>query len=64
MPEAMEEYQRALEIDPQHFAAHNNLANALSSARRIAEAIGQFRAASRARPDFAEVYVNLGGSAG
>ena len=53
-------WQTVVERWPINSRAHYNLGDALGTAGRIPEAIAQFEAALRLRPDFAEVHNNLG----
>jgi tetratricopeptide (TPR) repeat protein len=60
LPEAITEYQTALQIDPSFVEARNNLANALAQTPgRLAEAIAEYQAALRIRPDLAAAHYNL-----
>ena len=58
--EAIEQYQRALQIMPDYAKAHNNLGVVLAGEGRWAEAIGQYERALQLEPDYAEVHNNLG----
>ncbi|HVU87003.1 MAG TPA: tetratricopeptide repeat protein [Pirellulales bacterium] len=59
-PQAIEQYQIVLELEPEKAATHrNNLAYALISAGRTTEAIAQYEAALRADPESAEAHNNL-----
>ena len=49
-------------MQPDSFDAHYNLANALVSQEKFAEAIEHYRAAVRLRPDDANAEANLGGA--
>jgi tetratricopeptide (TPR) repeat protein len=44
--------------------AHNNLGNALQGQRKLTEAIAEFRAAIRLKPDFAEAHYHVGDALG
>jgi len=63
-PAAAECYQRALALDSEcgfhHAEAHNNLGTLLVDEDRIEEAESCYRAALRARPEFAEAHKNRG----
>jgi tetratricopeptide (TPR) repeat protein len=59
--EAIDEYQKALEIEPDFLEARYNLANALSSLGRPTEAIDQYHKAFEINPGNAEAHNNLGG---
>jgi len=58
--DAIAHYERALEIDPNHAGAHNNLGVALAAQGRIADAISHFQRAVAIRPDYANAHSNLG----
>ena len=58
--EAIKNYERALQLDPDYFEAHNNLANALNAAGRPQEALAHFEQALRLKPDSATIHFNLG----
>ena len=57
--EAVEAYERALEIEPDYGFAHNNLGNALDKVGRHEEAIGHFRKALELDPAYSEAHHNL-----
>jgi tetratricopeptide (TPR) repeat protein len=60
LPEAIAEYETALQIEPDFVEAHNNLANALAqSPGRLPEAIAEYQAALRIQPGSAAVHCNL-----
>ena len=58
--EAIQQYQRALEIKPDFVEARYNLANALAAQGRSTEAVEQYQKAFEYRPDNAEEHNNLG----
>ncbi|MBZ5638468.1 MAG: tetratricopeptide repeat protein [Acidobacteriia bacterium] len=58
--EAIEDYERALRLNPGFADAHNNLGNALLRLRRTEEAIEHYRKALRLEPNSAKVLNNLG----
>jgi tetratricopeptide (TPR) repeat protein len=58
--EAIDIFERLLEIDPRHAIALNNLGAALSKLSQYQQAEKYFRAAVKERPDFADAYSNLG----
>jgi protein O-mannosyl-transferase len=60
LPEAVDELETALQIDPQDPRGHNNLGNAFYKAGRLAEAIEQYRIALQLDPRQAEAHCNLG----
>jgi tetratricopeptide (TPR) repeat protein len=60
LPEAIAQFQTALQIDPDYAEAHYNLGLALKKAGRIPEAIAQYDDALRINPDYAEAHSNLG----
>jgi protein O-GlcNAc transferase len=57
---AVESIGRAIRLDGNQAAFHNNLGLALVSQGRVAEAIASFRRALELRPDYAGAYNNLG----
>ena len=57
--EAVQAYERALEIEPDYGYAHNNLGNALTQVGKRAEAIGHFRKALELDASYAEAHHNL-----
>jgi tetratricopeptide (TPR) repeat protein len=60
IPEALSEYQRAIELDPDNADARNALGILLHvSYRRPAEAIEHYQKALEARPNFSEARTNL-----
>jgi tetratricopeptide (TPR) repeat protein len=58
--EAMENYQKALAINPSYEDALNNMGYALAGQKRNAEAIPYYERALRVRPNHVEVNNNLG----
>jgi protein O-mannosyl-transferase len=58
--EAMENYRRALQINPAYEDALNNLGYALAGQKKYLEAIPLYEAALRIRPNHVEVHNNLG----
>ena len=58
--QAIESYQKALQIKPGHADAHNNLANALREFGRLEDAIESFNRALQIKPDYPEAHFNLG----
>jgi len=60
MVEAMEQYQKALEIRPQYGLAHNNLGLVLFRQGRVDEAMEHYQRALAVQPDYADAHVNLG----
>jgi len=58
--EAIEHYERALQIEPKHYTAHNNLGNALVRQGRIDEGIPHFHEAIRLRPRDGMYHNSLG----
>jgi tetratricopeptide (TPR) repeat protein len=53
-------YRTTLELNPDAWAAHNNLGTILSTQNQPQEAIEHYRAAIRARHDYVAAYTNLG----
>ena len=58
--EAIEHYQRAIQIDPNYAEAQNNLGAALAAEGRFDEAIENYHKAIQIRPNFAYALNNLG----
>jgi tetratricopeptide (TPR) repeat protein len=58
--EAIDQYRKALEIEPGYALAHNNLGLALARSGRVEEAIDQYRDALKLKSDFAQAHYNLG----
>ena len=58
--EAMEHYQKAIQIDPNYAEAQNNLGAALAAEGRFDEAIENYHRAIQIRPYFAYALNNLG----
>ncbi|HEY8747234.1 MAG TPA: tetratricopeptide repeat protein [Tepidisphaeraceae bacterium] len=58
--EAIDEYRRALSLDPRFAEASNNLGLMLLEMGQVPDAMGAFREALRLRPDFPEAQYNLG----
>ena len=60
LDEAVACYRRALQLQPDHAEAHNNLGNALQDQGKLDEAVACYRRALQLKPDFAEAHNNLG----
>jgi Tfp pilus assembly protein PilF len=60
MPEAIRDYERALELNPDFADAHVNLATALLQTGKGGEAVGHYARALRIRPDFAKAHNDFG----
>jgi len=58
--EAIEHYEKALEISPHWATAHYNLGNALLLRGRVVAAIAHYKEALKANPRLAEAYQNSG----
>jgi protein O-mannosyl-transferase len=58
--EAIEHFQRALQLKPDYADAHYNLGIAFAQTDRIEDAINQYEQALRLAPDSAETHNNLG----
>jgi tetratricopeptide (TPR) repeat protein len=58
--EAIIQYQKALEIDPEYAKAHYNLGNALFQKGRVDEAMEHYQKALKIQPQYAEAHNNLG----
>ena len=57
---AVEFYQKAINIKPDHVDAYNNMGIALKIQGKLEEAIEAFKKALSLQPDYAEVYINMG----
>ena len=60
LDEAVTEFRKALEIDPDYPEANNNLGYALTKKGKWADAIPFYRAALRVRPNYSQAHNNLG----
>jgi len=60
LPEAIAEYQKALQLQPDYVGALSNLGAALIQAGQFAAAIGPLHEALRLNPDDVEAHSNLG----
>jgi tetratricopeptide (TPR) repeat protein len=60
LPEAIACFERALQLRPDYFEAHNNLGLALTQAGRPAEAVPHLEAALRLKPAAHQAHNNLG----
>jgi tetratricopeptide (TPR) repeat protein len=60
LPEAVQHYERALQLKPDYTDAYYNLGNALATQGKVAEAIQHYERALQLEPDYAEVHCNLG----
>ncbi len=58
--EAVQIYEKALEVEPRYAAIHFNLGNLLLARRKLDQAAGHYKEAIHARPDFPEAYWALG----
>lgn len=59
LPEAVAQYRKAVQIDPQFFDAQNNLGTALMRTGAMADAVEPLRAAVRLRPALPGPWANL-----
>jgi len=59
MPEAIQEYEHAIRIEPDSAEAHYNLGKALLQEGRLEEAMAHFEQALRIQPDYAAAHYNL-----
>ena len=56
----IENYKKALQINPNHTDAYNNMGMALYNQGKFAEAVKNYQQAIRLEPDFADAHYNLG----
>jgi Tfp pilus assembly protein PilF len=63
-PEAMEQFEIALQIKPDYALAHYNLGNLLQHTGQLTKAIEQYRQALRINPDYADALNNMGSTFG
>jgi len=59
LTEAVAHYRQALDLDPNHAQAHNNLGNALFQLGKRDEAVDHYRQALRLRLNYAQAHSNL-----
>jgi tetratricopeptide (TPR) repeat protein len=52
--EAIQHWQEALQINPDHAKAHYNLGLAMEKAGRLQEAVAHYEQALRIKPDYAD----------
>jgi tetratricopeptide (TPR) repeat protein len=57
--DAVAQFQKAVEINPDSFTIHYNLGSALFQKGELAEAITQFQEVLRLKPDFSPAQENL-----
>tara|TARA_Y100001970_G_scaffold291020_1_gene426727 strand:+ start:182 stop:2170 length:1989 start_codon:yes stop_codon:yes gene_type:complete len=60
LEESVENYKKALSLNPKYAQAYNNLGVALQKLKKIDEAIENYNKAINLKNDFAEAYNNLG----
>jgi hypothetical protein len=60
IPEAIDQYEHALQLNPHMVEAHNNLGLSLDQIGRTPEAIGQYELALQINPHFGLAHTNLG----
>jgi tetratricopeptide (TPR) repeat protein len=60
LTEAIEQYERALQLKPDFSEAYNNLGNTLADQGKVPEAIQCYKRALELNPSYAEAYYNLG----
>jgi tetratricopeptide (TPR) repeat protein len=61
LPDAIAEYRKTLQLNPNYPEAHNNLGDAwLETPGKLAQAIAEYREALRLRPAYAEAHNGLG----
>ncbi len=57
--EAIVNYSKVLQIDPDHAIAHNNLGFVMARLQRVKSAIMHYSEALRIKPDYKRAYINL-----
>ncbi|MGB9596924.1 MAG: tetratricopeptide repeat protein, partial [Candidatus Poribacteria bacterium] len=57
---AIEQFKKAIEIDPDSMLAHSNLAYIYEGQGKLDEAIAEFKELLRIKPDFPQIHVGLG----
>jgi len=60
LPEAIQNYEQALQLNPDYAEAYNDLGVALASQGRLPEAIEKYEQAIRIKPDYVKAYYNQG----
>jgi tetratricopeptide (TPR) repeat protein len=60
LPEAIQNYEQAVQLNPDYAEAYNDLGVALASQGRLPEAIEKYEQAFRIKPDYVKAYYNLG----
>jgi tetratricopeptide (TPR) repeat protein len=60
LPEAMEQFERAIQLNPDYADAHGNLALALDQSNRSQEAVSHCEEALRLKPVYPKAHHNLG----
>jgi len=59
LPEAVDEYKKALEFNPKEPQLHNDLGTVYFQSGRLTEAISEYEEAIRLNPEYAYAYANL-----
>ncbi|MBF0124606.1 MAG: tetratricopeptide repeat protein, partial [Magnetococcales bacterium] len=62
IPEAIDAYRKAIDLQPDFADPHNNFANLLREQGQAEEAVLHYRQATLLKPDFADAFNNLGGA--
>ena len=60
LTEAIEQYERALQVKPDFTEVYNNLGNTLAEQGKLPEAVQCYKRAIELKPSYAEAYYNLG----
>ena len=60
LEEAIDHFQKALQLKPDIAEAHNNLGVVLAKIGKLDEAVEHYQEALQIRPDYAEARINLG----
>jgi tetratricopeptide (TPR) repeat protein len=59
-PSRLEQFRQIVDMDPDDYFSHFGYASALCDAGRYAEAVREFRAAIRLKPDYSAAFRDLG----
>ena len=60
--ESVENFNKAIQLNPNFFEAYNNLGNSLMEFGKFKDAINKYESAIKLKPEYASAYNNLGGA--